>query len=95
MIQKNEVISLLLYVGVFIYIQLTRSQFNRLQKSQILIWGFYIYFLGRILTVLEGLFLREVLSFLEHLSYAIGSGLVFIWCWQIFGKEKEAKYESH
>ena len=88
MIQENEVVSLLLCIGVLYFILMNRSQLKRLPSSEIFVSGFFVYMLGRIITVLEGLFLGDILNALEHACYAVSSVLLLIWLWNVFVKNE-------
>ena len=88
MIQENEVVSLLLCIGVLYFILMNRSQLKRLPSSEIFVSGFFVYMLGRIITVLEGLFLGDILNTLEHACYAVSSVLLLIWLWNVFVKNE-------
>lgn len=88
MIQENEIVSVLLCMGVLYFILMNRLQIKRLPSSNIFVSGFFVYMLGRILTVLEGLFLEDILNMLEHACYAISSVLLLIWLWNVFKKNK-------
>ncbi|MDO9462769.1 MAG: hypothetical protein Q7J61_03075 [Deltaproteobacteria bacterium] len=94
MVQENEVVTLLLGVGVLVFVIANRLQLQRLPGSRILISGFYVYLGGRILTVLEGFFWGEFLNFLEHLCSAGSNVLVAIWCWRVFRKGEVVYDES-
>ncbi|HDP70378.1 MAG TPA: hypothetical protein ENN38_06185 [Actinobacteria bacterium] len=86
MIQENELITLLLWVGLLIFILTGRSRLKRLLSSEILIMGFCAFLAGRILTVLEGFFWGDLLNFLEHGFNAVGSVSLLVWCLRVFGK---------
>ncbi len=88
MIQENEIVSVLLCMGVLYFILMNRLQIKRLPSSNIFVSGFFVYMLGRILAVLEGLFLEDILNMLEHACYAISSVLLLIWLWNVFKKNK-------
>lgn len=81
---ENEIVMLLIGVGVLIFILGSRSRLKRLPASNILIAGFYTLLAGWVLTVLEGLFWEGVLNHLEHLCNAVSSVLVAVWCWKVF-----------
>ena len=89
-IHENEVVMLLLGVGVLIFISGSRPRLERLASWRILAGGFYVLLVGWNLTVLEGFFWESVLNYLEHMCYAISSFLVAVWCWKVFGSRKEA-----
>lgn len=91
MVQENEIVMLLIGVGVLIFIVNNRVQFKRLPAWKILATAFYVLLGGWVLTVIEGFFWNELLNLFEHICYATSSVLVTAWCWKIFGIEKEAK----
>ncbi len=88
MIQENEVIMLLIAVGVLIFALISRPRLNRLPASRTLFAAFYVRLLGWVLTVLEGFVLGETLNLLEHGCYAISVTLLAAWCWQVFGRKE-------
>ncbi len=88
MIQENEIVSVLLCMGVLYFILMNRLQIKRLPSSNIFVSGFFVYMLGRILTVLEGLFFEDILNIFEHALYAISSVLLLIWLWNVFKKNE-------
>ena len=90
MIHENEVVMLLLGVGVLIFILTSRLRLKQLPASNILITAFYVAFASWVLTVLEGFFWQELLNYLEHICYAVSSVLLAGWCWKVFGSKKEA-----
>lgn len=87
---ENEVVMLLIGVGVLIFILGSRPRLKDLPASNILIMGFYLLLVSWILTVLEGFFWEELLNYLEHAFYAVSSVFVAVWCWKVFGSRKEA-----
>ena len=88
MIQENEVVSFLLCMGVLYFILMNWSQLKRLPSSEIFVSGFLVYMFGRIFTVLEGLFLEDILNMIEHACYGISSVLLLIWLWNVFIKNE-------
>lgn len=84
MIQENELVMLIIGIGVLVFIAGNYSRFKKLPESKILIAGFLSLFTGWVLTVLEGFFWEEFLNFMQHICYIGGSVLVSIWCWKIF-----------
>jgi hypothetical protein len=91
MIEENEVVMLLIGVGVLFLILGNRFSLKRLPASKILFAGFYVLLAGWVLTVLEGFLWKGLLNYLEHLCYAGSSLLMAVWCWTVFGGKKEAK----
>jgi hypothetical protein len=85
---ENEVVMLLIGMGVLVFILGNRARLKRLVASKLLIVAFYFLLAGWVLTVLEGLFglfWEEILNFAEHLCTAVSSVFVAVWCCKVFG----------
>jgi Na+/H+-dicarboxylate symporter len=91
MIQENEVIMLLLGIGCLAFIVTNRGKMEQIPESRTLVSSFYILIIGNVLTVLEGLLWNDFLNYLEHISYAVSSILLAVWCWKIFTRKTGAK----
>ena len=91
MIQENEIITLLLGIGVMIFILANNRKVKRIPVAIILIAGFYVLLAGWVLTILEGLFWKDLLNVLEHICYTSSSILMAVWCWKIFAYKKDPK----
>jgi len=91
MIQENEIILLLLGTGVLIFLLGNRQKLRQIPVWKILIAGFCVILAGWVLTVLEGLFWKELLNILEHACYTAGSILMAVWCFKVFVNIKDAK----
>jgi len=91
MIHENEIVMLFIGGCVLILILKYRSPLKRLPASNLLLAGYFMLLAGWALTVLEEFFWKGLLNTLEHLSYAGSSLLVLLWCWMVFGKEKEER----
>jgi hypothetical protein len=89
MIHENEVIMVVLGIGVSIFVLANRPRLKRIPSSAILIIGFSTLVAGWVLTVLEGFFWEQPLNFLEHMCYAISSIFVAAWCWKALGGKQE------
>ncbi len=89
MIQDNEVVMLLMAIGVLIFILVNRRLIMRIEAARVLVASFCVLLAAYVLTVLEGFFLEDLLNFLEHLCYAASSVLIALWCMKVF-KPKES-----
>ncbi len=95
MIQDNEVVMLLMAIGVLIFIIVNRRLIMRIQAARVLIAAFCVLLAAYVLTVLKGFFLEDLqplgdlLNLLEHLCYAASSVLIALWCMKVF-KPKES-----
>jgi len=83
MVQENELVMLVLGIGVFIFTQRFRGQIKRIPQGHLFIAGFNITLIGWMLTVLEGFFWESALNLLEHFCYSVSAILLAIWCWKI------------
>jgi hypothetical protein len=90
-IQQNELIMLLLGVGVLIFIIENRQKLRRVPAAKIMISGFGMILGGWCLTVLEGFIWRDFFNFMEHMCYAASSLLMAFWCWKVFQPKKDAE----
>lgn len=85
----NEIVMLLIGVGVLIFILGNRPRLKSLPASNILIAAFCMMLGSWVLTVLEGFFWEDFLNYIDHGCYAVGSVLVAVWCWRVFGRIRE------
>lgn len=88
MIQENELITLLIGIGLFIFIIFNYSKLKTLPAIKIILAGLSILLIGWILTILEGFFLEDLLNLLEHLFYTLSAIIIAVWFWIAF-KQKE------
>ena len=94
---ENEVVMLLIGVGVLIFILGSRPRLKSLPASNILFAGFYVLLVSWVLTVLEGffgLFWEGVLNYIEHACHAVSAVLVAVWCWKVFGSGNPSRKEA-
>lgn len=91
MIQENEIVMLLIGVGIFFFTLINRPRLRHIPSSKMLIFAFYVLLIGWVMTVLEGFFWKGLLNILEHVCYASASVLLASWCWRVFGSGKEVK----
>jgi len=85
-IYEDEILMLVLGLGVLTFMLLNYSNLKRIVLFKLLAISFCMFVAGCILTVLEGFFWEDALNFLEHTSYAAGAIFMAIWFWRVFGK---------
>ena len=92
--KENEIVMLLLGIGVLIFVLIRKEQLKLLPAAHILIACFGILVGGWSATVLEGFFASssfyyKLCNSLEHLCYAASAILIAYWSWRafVFGKE--------
>lgn len=91
MIPENEVVMLLLGLGVLLFVLGNRSNLRRVPSSGILLASFGAFLTGVVLTVIESFFWEDVLNVLEHLCYAISAMLIALWCWKTLRRTGRAR----
>ena len=84
----NEIVMLLLGVGVLIFIIENRAGLKRLPASGIIISAFYLLLVTWIATVLESYIWNDFLNLLEHAGFTASSVLTTIWCLKAFRQKK-------
>ena len=89
MLQHNEIVMFLLGTCVLIFTIANRSELRRLPAWKTFFAAFYTLFMSWIMTILEGFFWSDFLNYMEHMGYAASSILLAVWCWQVFGSQKE------
>ncbi|MGB2661945.1 MAG: hypothetical protein WBB86_04025 [Candidatus Omnitrophota bacterium] len=90
MLHEDEVLMFFLGLGVLIFILANRAHLKSFPASKVLIAAFLFLFASWIFTILEGFFLENLLNYLDHICFTVGSVAVAVWCWKVFGKSKEA-----
>ena len=93
-IQQNEIVMLLLGLGVLIFVIKNRAGLKRLPAYGILMTAFSLMLVSWSATVLEGLMesllWNTFFNLLEHAGLTASSILTAMWCWKAFaGKERE------
>ena len=80
MLRENEVVMLILGVGVLFFIIVNASRLKNIYSWKLLIAGYCVLLAGWIFTVLEEFFAGNILNYLEHTSYLASSVMLLIWC---------------
>lgn len=99
MFQANEIVTLILGIGVLLFVMTGYLRFREFPEWKTFAAAFCVYCVGWLLTILEGLwvgFVAELLlastfNVVEHVFYTTGSILFAIWCWKVFGVRKEVR----
>ena len=80
----NETVTLLLGIGVLIFLVENRSRLRQLPAFRLFVFALLVLEAGWLATVLEDYLLGQFLNLFEHVCYAVSSVLIFAWCWQVF-----------
>ena len=94
MVQDNEVVSLVLAVGVFVFLLLSWRSLRKIPCIGLLFSGYCGLLLGLVLTVLEGFFWGGLLNVLEHISYLVSALFLAGWVWCATGREDAGPWSA-
>lgn len=83
MFQENELITLLITVGIGFFFWADKKSITYLPAWKLLILSFLCYLASTCFTVLEGYLWETTLNILEHLSILLFSIFFLFWCWQV------------
>lgn len=89
MVQENEIITLLLGIGLLMLIIYNYSNLKNLDSFTLLFGSIVIAIIGWGLTILEEFYFEEFLNLLEHLCYLLSTIFLVIWIWIIFKKKRD------
>jgi hypothetical protein len=92
MLRENEVVMLILGVGMMILFILNQGLVKKIKSWKFLFGGYCFLLLGCFFTVLEGFIWEGLLNVLEHLCYA-GSAFLLI-AWSLKYSEKVQEEEA-
>lgn len=87
MIEKNELVALLLATGALIFLILQREHVKKIRAASLLTLSFYLLYAGYVFTVLEGLVWYDLCNVLEHLCNNLGIVALVAWIWRVSGKD--------
>jgi len=90
MIQENEVVMLMLGLGILVFFAMGRLRIREFPEWRVFLLGYAVLNLAWVCTVLEGFLWGDALNLLEHLCYAASSVLVAVWFWRVLGRRKAA-----
>lgn len=77
--QENELITIMIALGVLIFIIAHYTALRKLPNFKILISSFYVLVASWILTILESFFFPAFFNLLEHIGYALSAILLALW----------------
>lgn len=89
MVQEDEIIMLLLGVGVLLFIFINYARLKHFPSVHTLITGYIFSLFGWIMTVLEGFLLETPLNFAEHLCYLASAVCMALWMYKAMATGKE------
>ena len=91
MIQQNEVLTLLVGMGVAFFIWFNRHRIIQIPGSSWLLFSFSALLTGWTITLVEGFVLPDLMNALEHICYMASSIAAAVWCWVVLVKGEGAQ----
>jgi hypothetical protein len=89
MIYTNEVVMLILGLGVFWFVMHNKHKIRRILAWKLLLYAFYFLMAGWFFTVIEGFILMPFFNLLEHASYTVSAIIMATWCYKIAHPKRE------
>jgi len=87
MLRENEVVMLVLGIGVLFLILMNIDQIRKIRFWKILFTSYFVLLCGWLFTVLEGFILEKFLNLMEHMSYLLSCLCMAVWAWKYTGKK--------
>ncbi len=84
MIHENELVMLLLSLGVAVFIILKSHTFRMFPGWKLLFAAFLFFAAGSLFTVIETFFFNNFFNHMEHISYFMSGLSILIWCFSAF-----------
>ena len=92
MIQENEIIMLLLGLGVLVFMVRSRAYLRHIPCKTLLVVAYGLQLTAWVATVLEGFIFPALLNGLEHVCYCAGAVVFACWCGGVTrGRIKESR----
>ena len=80
MLNGNEVIMLVLGIGILFLINVYRDKIRRVKSYKVLLGAFYLLIASWTFTLIEDLVLYRWMNLLEHVCLAASSLMTLFWC---------------
>jgi hypothetical protein len=91
MFEEREVITLLLGVGVAVFIVQQIDLIRSVQHWRLLLTAFGLLFVSLACSVIEEFFLNALLNFTQHLCSALSAVSMAAWCAKTFRKAEVSR----
>ena len=83
MIHENELVMLLLSMGVAVFIILKRHKFRQFPGWKLLFSAFLFFAAGSVSTVIETFIFNNFFNHIEHICYFMNGLILLIWCFRV------------
>ena len=93
-IQQNEFVTLVLGVGVLLFVVVNRVHLRRLPSFRLIFCAFAAALGGWIASVAEGFVMPEALNVLEHFLGLLAAVLLAVWSWLVFVQGRAVRHDG-
>lgn len=80
MLHENELVMLILSLGVTVFIILKKHKFRQFFGWKLLLSAFLFFAAGSIFTVIETFIFSNFFNHMEHIGYFMSGLTMLIWC---------------
>ena len=91
MIQENEVLALILFIGLLFFISINNKILKGIFAKKIFAGFLFFMFIVRVTTVLEGVLWSEALNIIEHISLVLVAVFFLLWLVKASSEAKNVK----
>ena len=83
MLNGNEIIMLVLGIGILFLIYVYRDKIRRVKSYKVLLGAFYLLIASWTFTLMEDLMFYRWMNLLEHACFAASSLMTLYWCYRV------------
>jgi len=89
MLNENEVIILILGIGILSLVSVYRSKIKRMYAYEMMLLAYYLLIASWVFTVLEDVFFYAIMNLLEHICFLASALVMLVWCWKVASIRKK------
>lgn len=91
MVQENEVLALIFFLGLLFFISINNKILKDIFARKIFVGLLFFMFIARVTTVIEGVLWNDVLNIIEHISLVLVSVFFLLWLARASSEAKNVK----
>ncbi|BCS88086.1 hypothetical protein [Pseudodesulfovibrio sediminis] len=89
MVQANEILTAFFGLPVVLFLFIYRDKFKVIPRVHLLVTGYFLLYIGLLVTIAEGFFWSDFMNVLEHLLYCVSTLFLTCWVWLAFKRERK------
>jgi hypothetical protein len=91
MVQENEIVMLVLGLGVLVFIMQSQRRLRMIPHRRTLLLSYVTLLIAWTSTVLEGFVFPHALNIVEHSCYMISMFIMLLWCYSVTNGDRSSK----